>query len=240
MNYDDKRDHWIVTGGFEYKIVQVMQKYFNFSIEIHNFNRTWGSRSSKGVWDGLIGGLVDQNIDLAVGGITMNAERFDTVKFLPPHTYSSLSYATPIWKPIQNYHRLASKPFESTIWYLFIASLVICSLFNVIYNKHHRRLNLVWLSVVILFRQHWHKLNSKENNYPSFNLWFMIWNFGAFILTTAYATRLYSLLTIPNHPEIINTASELMDAVVKKNYHVVMIRNSVHTENIKVKKEFSK
>ncbi|UXI15299.1 Pantetheinase [Sarcoptes scabiei] len=233
LRFDDSLNQWLVAGGSEVKIIETLKEHFNFSTEYINCNRVWGYKLLNNSWNGLIGNLIRKEVDMGIGGVSLNYDRLQVINFLSPHYHSSFAYITPRPRPTRAFNQLAFKPFDSTIWIMFIASLMVCFLFNLIWNRFHQHSNLFWLSVVMLFRQHWNKTSRQQSSSRSFNVWIAFWNFGMFILTTAYAGRLYSLLTVPHSLPTIDTVSELFEAVQSRKFKVVLIHNTFHTETIK-------
>jgi ABC-type amino acid transport substrate-binding protein len=46
--------------------------------------RNWGSLTTNGSWDGLIGMLTSHDVDIATTNLIVNSERVDAVDFLAP------------------------------------------------------------------------------------------------------------------------------------------------------------
>ena len=152
--------------------------------------------------------------------------------FLYPHIVSSVTFITPA-PSIQPNIYLVFKPLGLNVWIGFLITLLICILFDLLYNRLHPTINYVkvfWISLYSMFRQQY---TSAVINTFSLNIWILFWSIATFVLTAAYAGCLCSLITIPIKMKTIDTVYDLV-AAAKSNKLVITGISSSYTDAFKV------
>ncbi|KAH9394614.1 hypothetical protein TYRP_004669 [Tyrophagus putrescentiae] len=225
LNWDQKKQKYEGRGGMEIQLIETLGDYFNFSYEIINCNNHWGNLLPNNKWNGIIGELSTEQADLGVGGITLTYDRSKAVPYLYPHVVTSVTFITPAPSTAPNLY-LAFKPLSFDVWMGFLMSLLICALFDLLYNWVHRDygsyVKIFWLSMYSMFRQ---QCSSSGRETSSMNTWMFFWSTAAFVLTTGYAGCLCSLITIPQKMKTLDTVLELADAVkAGKNSQLTLYR----------------
>lgn len=159
----------------------------------------------------------------------MTFNRSQSVKYLYPHLVTSVTFITPAPSTAPNLY-LAFKPLSFDVWMGFLMSLLICALFDLLYNWVHRSgsyVKVFWLSMYSMFRQ---QCSSTGQETTSMNIWMFFWSVTAFVLTTAYAGCLCSLITVPQKMKTIDTVLELAEAVKKGKVILTGLSNSAYSD----------
>lgn len=143
---------------------------------------------------------------------------------------TSVTFITPAPSTAPNLY-LAFKPLSFDVWMGFLMSLLICALFDLLYNWVHRDygsyVKIFWLSMYSMFRQ---QCSSSGRETSSMNTWMFFWSTAAFVLTTGYAGCLCSLITIPQKMKTLDTVLELADAVKAGKVILTGLSNSAYSD----------
>ena len=157
---------------------------------------------------------------------------------LYPHIVSVVTYITPAPRMAPNLY-LVFKPLALDVWIGFILSLLICALFDLLYNwvlqpPHH--IKIFWDSIYMVFHQQYSSCIPETSPY---NTWMFFWSLATFVLTAGYAGCLCSLITIPIKMDTIDTIHELVAAA--KSHHIIVlgVDNSAYTNALKASKQIS-
>jgi hypothetical protein len=60
LDYDYNNHKWILSGGYEGKLIQTLSKHFNFTYKIINSYKNWGMLLPNKSWTGITGKLVSK------------------------------------------------------------------------------------------------------------------------------------------------------------------------------------
>ncbi|OTF79063.1 hypothetical protein BLA29_013227, partial [Euroglyphus maynei] len=86
----------MVIGGFETRMWHLASEYLNFTIEWSaQSDRRFGIELENKSWSGMIGRLIDNQIDIAVGGFIITKKRYDMVDFFHPYGQEKFTFAYP-------------------------------------------------------------------------------------------------------------------------------------------------
>lgn len=119
--------------GYCMDMLQMLAKRVNFTYNLHlSYDDAFGSfkrieNSTKKVWTGMVGELVNEQADLVVAPLTINPERAEAIDFSKPFKYQGL---TILVKKEQKDSSLASflQPFQDTLWILVGLSVHVVAL----------------------------------------------------------------------------------------------------------------
>ncbi|KAG5443708.1 Glutamate receptor ionotropic, delta-1 [Clonorchis sinensis] len=152
------------VSGLGVEILDAMAARFNFTyVLMEPFDSQYGVAIDGGNWTGLIGDLMNNRIDMAVGLLTLTKQRAEVVQFLGP--FMKTHVVTAIAQPLDNLRLFQMyKPFRFHVW--FTTALVM----------------LLWAQITVLFNRYssdsaWNRYNgeiaSQEVSYLA-NLWAQI------------------------------------------------------------------
>ena len=82
------RDGRPMLEGYCVDFVEELSKrmFFDYELILPTDNsEDYGHRTTDGSWSGIIGDLVNGEIDIAVAGMTMTSEREEVVDFVAPY-----------------------------------------------------------------------------------------------------------------------------------------------------------
>ena len=144
---------------------------------------------------------------MGLGGTLVDYDRWKAVSFLYPQTTTSITFVTAAPSRILSSYNLIFQPFPLFVWLSFLITLFVCYVFDHVQRKFNQnKINLFWISLVQLFHQDsFHRLNVPRH----LSIYIILWNFGSFILTIAYAGCLYSMIAVPSYSKTIDTANQL-------------------------------
>ena len=191
-------------------------------------NATWGSKLPNGSWNGLMSAIIDKKCDFGLGGITLNFDRYETLPFLYPHIVSRVTFLSPAPHLAPNLY-LGLKPFTYDVWGAFVISLLACFIMDRLYSLVCGK-SFFFISIYALFRQQY------EDDHHDWlqRIWMIFWIIFTFILTTAYAGNLVSLITIPIRMKTIDTIQDLLEAA-QSNQITITGLNSAYFDALKVR-----
>lgn len=177
-----------------------------------------------------------QKADLGIGGVTLNFDRSKAVDYLYPHFISSVTFITKAPQVTSNIF-LVFKPLSMDVWIYFIASLFVLIAFDIAFNYFNNglRVQVFWIGMNTMFRQQYAQAIPAIT---SLSIWNTFWAIFTFILTTAYAGCLCSLITVPIKMKTIDTCLELSQAALHNKIVVTAIGNSAYSDAIQVQYTF--
>lgn len=178
-------------------------------------NKRWGTPYPNGSFNGMIGMVVREEVDMAAGMITINHMRAQVVEFSFPYNFDTVSLLShkpslaPKWMVL-------AWPFGMYAWTAIISSFLIFSLgFYAIFLLANDKSYSFTTCAMECFKQY---LGASTHQWPEkyiTKMIFCLWVVMAFILKTAYSGGLLSALTkSPTLPEI-NSLKDLF----KSSYH---------------------
>ncbi|XP_027193722.2 uncharacterized protein LOC113788469 [Dermatophagoides pteronyssinus] len=230
-----QNDIWIVRGGADYHLINVLSRKYNFTYEfiyMHNQYELLMNDFDHNTIDPSIRLSLNDNktIDIGIGGWTLTYERSQNVEHLYPYLVEQTSIMTAVPEYHQPNPRQLFEPFDSFIWLGVFGSLILFFLlgrFGQCFKKSNSNLqnfNLFWIQVQVLFRQPVHQIWFREPHETNDRLLILsIWMFIVMILSSAYGGCLFSIMTIPHHNNI-DTIDELVEQC-NQNRIIVLVEN---------------
>jgi glutamate receptor, ionotropic, invertebrate len=131
--------HVIGFDGFCFEIVNLLAEVFSFTytVQIPSDN-TYGSQGVDGSWNGMIGMILADQVDMGAGPFTVTEARQEVVDFTMAYYEETTAILTP--PPMEDTKILAcTKPFQVEVW---IALLMVMILFPLI----------LWIQFRLLWR----------------------------------------------------------------------------------------
>ncbi|XP_043208104.1 glutamate receptor ionotropic, delta-2-like [Amphibalanus amphitrite] len=180
--------------------------HFNFSTELRQHpRRVWGSYKN-GTWHGLLASVVRAEADLALGGMSVTAERADAVHFLQEFTIVRSMFVSRRPPPLPAYLTVVA-PFTPSLWATVIGTLLAVSVALMVLRRS--RLDAALLDTFrVLLGQ------SLSNTYLALadRLLIGVWMLIGFIIACSYTSSLTSFLVngAPGRP--VETMEELADS----------------------------
>nr|CAD7463067.1 unnamed protein product [Timema tahoe] len=127
--------HQILYGMFG-EVWQVLEKKLNFTTQfVIPEDEAYGQSMSDGGWNGVVGMVMRQEVDVGVAPITMSLDRNDVIDFTIPLLMSN--YVIMIRKPnklVINWYGFL-KPFGRDLWFMMIVIIVLVSTSNLLICK---------------------------------------------------------------------------------------------------------
>ncbi|KAH9521775.1 Glutamate receptor ionotropic, kainate 4, variant 2 [Dermatophagoides farinae] len=231
--------------GIDTSVIRTIAEYFNFTIKFIDCNNIYGYRLSNGSFNGMIGLLETEQIDLGIGGVMMNYERNLVTNHLYTHLIDYVTFMTSTAKQSSiNYYSLL-KPFTNQVWMMILAIFFLFYMMKQIrsnlivkyqryFNDYHNN-NIIWISLGLFFRQPYHPLRS---THLSFKIMMSFWILSVLILSTMYGVFLSSDLAIANH--YIHTIQHLADECHSQNIIPLIQANTsaIKTFSMSKRKDF--
>ncbi len=132
-------------SGSDYDLIAYLSQALNFNLEwVETIDGQWGSLTPNGSWTGMIGMAqrqvswlspndtilltLIQDVDMAIGGISITPSRYESVDFSWPYTMDSiLTFFTRQPPPYPQYLGLVW-PFSNLVWLTFFVSFILYGL----------------------------------------------------------------------------------------------------------------
>ncbi|XP_076352268.1 putative glutamate receptor [Tachypleus tridentatus] len=227
--------------GVDIEILNVLQKLFNITYEIHRPpDGKWGSLIN-GTWNGMIGMIHRQEVDLAMGGMTISLARRQVVDFSPAYCFDRTTFVTRA--PSENSKAwVIVFPFQWTVW-LAITLAVFTVAFNLLMSENCFHLytfaqgiredeekksndKFVYLKAVVLLLKGIVAQDSYvPNTHPGRFLMATWWIFVVTIIT-AYSGTLTSFMANPGTQESLDTIDKLVDKIKAGTFSCGVIKDS--------------
>ncbi|XP_059352076.1 glutamate receptor ionotropic, kainate 3-like [Daphnia carinata] len=230
----ERHSNGTISGfkGYCYEIIHALQKIYNFTYEVDQpKDNTYGTVMPNGSWNGMIGMIKEQVIDIGVGPFSVTYSRFKAVDFTVAFFEEPTGILIP--PPAEDNRLLAcTKPFRLEVW----LSLLLCTTTLPI---------VLWKDLQIMWKTYQkatttYNENSKEENHfqekcptlaqqyffvlgvligqsgqklPSLGcsprLLGAFWCLSAVVFASAYVGILVGFLSIPRLSPIISSLEEL-------------------------------
>nr|XP_045600088.1 probable glutamate receptor [Procambarus clarkii] len=179
-------------------------------------DRYWGNRLQNGSWSGMVGMVMRQEVDLAVGPVMLLGERTGVVDFTVP---AIIDY----WKIMGARGRPEVDPWgflfplEPLVWAVILGALLVlpASLFlmsSCFFQKTSGQRNWLLLTfdyIRILLQQ---DKNIRENaNWWWERMMLAVWGLVTVVLTQSYAGNLMALLAVRHISEPYQSRRDVLD-----------------------------
>ena len=189
----------------ETNLLRVLAERLNFSVELRQHpRRVWGSRDDSGTWEGLLGSVVHDEADMAIGGTSVTSARAGAVDFLREFALVRSVFVTRRPPPLPVY-RTVFAPLSAPLWALIVLSLLLVA--GVAALQRQCRYDLALLDVFqIILGQGlcW------EATTISGKIFTGTWMLAALVLACVYTSKLTSFLVngAPGRP--VETVEQLI------------------------------
>lgn len=141
-----------VIAGMFAEIGSKLAKDMNFRLQYFvRWDYSWGRRLTNGTWTGLVGNLLDDDVDFIGTSLTLTLERFSVIDFALPLGKETFALFISR-KPSEEYAWFSYfLPFKNQLWlFLFINSLVMISVITLLNGVYYRGNPLTHTSVLKL------------------------------------------------------------------------------------------
>ncbi|PAA89430.1 hypothetical protein BOX15_Mlig007793g1 [Macrostomum lignano] len=112
--------------GFYIDLLNLLQRELKFRYRIYEVaDSKFGSRSPKGVWNGLMGDIVNKTADLTLATLRIMPKRLEAVDFTLPISSSGLSLLYKEAASQTSQAALLLQPFDASTWVLLLLVYII-------------------------------------------------------------------------------------------------------------------
>lgn len=207
--------------GYCYEIIHALQKLYNFTYEVEiPGDNTYGRETLNGSWNGMIGLILENRADIAVGVFSVTHSRSQVVDFSVGFLEEPATILIP--PPAQESRLLVyAKPFQLQVWVTLMVFASVLPAF-------------LWYFLKSLWIHHQGKYPSLGENYAfvlrvligqsgqglppvGFSPRFLgiVWCASAVVFASAYVGVLVSFLRFPKLSPIISNLEELPRSQLK-------------------------
>ncbi|XP_057366108.1 glutamate receptor ionotropic, kainate 2-like [Daphnia carinata] len=207
--------------GYCYEIVRLLQTMYNLTYEfILPSDHSFGKEMPNGSWNGMIGMVVEQVVDIGLGPFSVTHSRSKVVDFSVGFYEDGNAILIP---PAAEENRLlaCTKPFRLETWLTLLSFAIILpiilwhysNLFAIHYQERRSTLTKQYLFILgVLIGQSGQKLPSVGFSSRSLGA---IWCLNSVVFASAYIGILMSFLRFPKLLPIINQLEELPGSHLK-------------------------
>ncbi|XP_075676549.1 uncharacterized protein LOC113795952 isoform X3 [Dermatophagoides pteronyssinus] len=231
--WDESMQTYRHIYGTDPFVLNLLARYFNFTYQLIDYHRDYGSLSSNGSWTGTIGQLARNELDLGIGGYAITYERINVIKFLHPHLFSQHTFAMAKITILPDFD-IFFKPFESIVWLCLLITLILsCLLYLAIkYLLPFKHINLIICSLNMLLQQSY-PIRKDHLISNSAKIWLFSFAMMSIVLINIYQSYLFSILTLMKSNEINNIEKlaescqkhQTIPYTIKNNYAYEIIRH---------------
>nr|XP_027199916.1 probable glutamate receptor [Dermatophagoides pteronyssinus] len=212
--------------GIDGKLFKTLSNYFNFSIQ-YVAGENFGIQSGPGNFSGVLGKILEEELDFGVGGFVISYERMLFIPFLETYWMDRLAF---VIRPQQPYlaFDILLRPFELDVWLCLLATFLLFFIFDQLKNRLFSPKssvsigqqidsldNLCWINFCLLYRQPYPWLTRLRLSAKICAISFI---FSISVLSNNYGGGLCSLLALPASSSIDNL-DKLADAC--RSNHII-------------------
>ncbi|ELU16508.1 hypothetical protein CAPTEDRAFT_185470 [Capitella teleta] len=226
-----------VYRGIDVELINVLAEKLNFTYSVvPSVDGLWGGQDPNGTWDGMIGMLMRQEVDIAASGISMTLPRLKVVDFTYPHWTEPSAVAVKLRRHKWNYF---VDPLQTSTWLLYLslplllaAGLLAMDLIQTAQVGKRRwvlkaRFNAYCFEFLrcICNQGYMFVGESIHSRCLQASLWFCV-----VVITAAYTSNLTASLTVPKVPWPFEDLRGLSE---DSEYEVLLVRGTVQEEVFK-------
>ncbi|GFR18824.1 uncharacterized protein TNCT_603431 [Trichonephila clavata] len=210
-------------SGSSAKRLELFLKALNLPFEIVDTeDREYGRLLDNGTWTGLIGKIQHGLADLSINSVTVTEQKASVVDFGPISDTDDITFA--IEKPGTYPKSLAFiRPYDYTVW---IPTLIVLLLMpwalKFLLNIKYTYFN----AFIMILGSFLGQFSFKNNNSQRSRIISFSWSVFGMIMTLSYSTVLLSILTVPLQIPPVKDFKELSEAVMKRNYKIIVPKGS--------------
>lgn len=230
-----------VEGGRDDKLFSLLANKLNFKYQyIDPPDRSQGSSVVNGTMQGVLGLVFNKVVDLFIGDLTVTYERSQGVEFSFLTLVDSELFVT--HEPERLNEALALiRPFHWIVWPALLLTLLISGPVLYLFTsaaytkskktivKHESFGDCIWITCTI-FLQQAVIIRSKDQNVRFIIVLLSL--AVTYVIGDMYSANLTSLFARPTKEPPINTLNELMTAMEKEHYQLLVEENSASHSNL--------
>ncbi|XP_022237910.1 probable glutamate receptor [Limulus polyphemus] len=186
---------------------------FRYAIYIPSDHK-WGIRSENGTWNGMVGMLQREEVDLALGPFTVTYERNEIITFSYPLLMDSVVILTNRFEerhPVFQYFLAL----DWQVWMALFIALLIVAIIDAILNVFTKQsksfytqlANSIWNFVTCLLQQGPESTPRKMWNRFLFGAWWLV----VMVVFSAFGGQLRALLLFKSSNLLIDNLEELVE-----------------------------
>lgn len=217
------KDSVQIIGGYESRFLDLLSDalQFNSILQVPS-DLEWGRRLEGNKWTGLIGLVVRNETDMALGNIGITYDRTNVVDFSYPYLFDYVKFVTKtpgyVSKETALFH-----PFTLNVWLcLFLSIILVAILCRVLLRKKYS-FQIIFLYIIGIILNQGKKIEVKNTKHI---VLICSWFFGAVFLSYSYTAVLLSFMTVPLRENPIDNKRQLLDAITYKNYECSVLSGS--------------
>ncbi|GFU42101.1 uncharacterized protein NPIL_351791 [Nephila pilipes] len=210
-------------AGFGGKQLELFLKALNLPFEVVDVeDREYGRLLNNGTWTGIIGMIQQDMADLSIHSVTMTEPKTSVVDFSTVYNTDDMTFA--IEKPGTYPTSLAFvRPYDYTVWIptftvLLLMPLVLRLLSNIQYTYAH--------AFIMMLGSFLGQFSFRNTSSRSSKMLIFSWSFFGVIMMLSYSAVLLSILTVPLQIPAVKNFEELSEAVMKRNYKIIVPKGS--------------
>ncbi|PSN53199.1 hypothetical protein C0J52_04507 [Blattella germanica] len=232
-----KEDNTYVVEGFFGKIWRSLEKTMNFTTEYSKpADDAWGSLTKNGTWNGMIGMILRNEVEIAVAEFTMTALRAGVVDFTIPliDTRNCVLIRNPNAEEDISWLGFL-EPFTSNLWIFVLTTIIVISLLlKLLYNLKLWYIGQVppetidTYSIIYIIGAFCSQGLNIDSGHSSLRILYFSAHLTALVLSAAYSAQLISFLSIQTFSLPFNSLRELIDI---GTYKLGVLANSGQLNN---------
>ncbi|XP_069939229.1 probable glutamate receptor [Cherax quadricarinatus] len=217
ITYDDpeapgvSRIHF--TGSMA-ELLEYLAKALNFSYSnVRPPDRIFGAKLTNGSWSGMVGMVIREEVQLAVGPFMLSGERNQVVDFTVPALIDSWRIIGARGHPEVDPWGFVF-PLAPLVWAFILAALIVlaaAAFFMSSFPTNTQRKG-IWLQVTFDYIR---ILLQQDMTVPSYWWWerlvLMVWMMGTLVLTRSYSGNLMALLAVRHISEPYQSRRQVLD-----------------------------
>lgn len=217
--FEVQRDHkgsLIISGGLEAEYVKTLSTSLRFNVEVlYPEDGEWGRELPNGSWTGLVGMVLRNESDIALGGIAVTEKRFKIISYSVPYRFTYLTFATNLPRQLPRFTTFLY-PFTIHLWIAIILLLLVMPfVYRFLLHKKRTLGNLFFDTVKSLLYE---PMTAQYNCHVGDYFLQGTWSIGAMLISFSYAATLLSFLTIPLRERGVQNIKELSELVADKKF----------------------
>ncbi|XP_054158638.1 glutamate receptor-like [Oppia nitens] len=216
-------------------------------------NQSWGSYDNlTGTWSGSVGHLYNKTADLSICDLTRTYERSKAVDFSRAYLLIPLTFVST--RPgLKSRQWITLSPFAPMVWLSMTISFILSTVvLHLLYHKcvampttssdydddtldtgappppNKPKLLIDYISISLIAALLQQSNIRVPTSQPVILVYMCLWFLISLVLMKAYSAKFYSILTLPEHRDPIETLDDLERAAVSGQYDIITYAQSYY------------
>lgn len=223
---DNSSDQMLVMeDSIEMNMLAMLSRALNFRPALQDMNFQFGNLE-HGRWTGTVGAVHNNSVHFGLCSLSYDYQRAEAIRY-SAYTFEEGVIMLSLAPRRKQHGWIVLAPLATEVWAAIVIAFIVIILVQFLLHRHrdYRQLFVLWLNLwAILLMKATKLLRAKERS-PVVFIYFL-WSAAALVLAAGYAGVYYSILTLDQYEEPIDTVAQLEELAFNDRGMIVATKAS--------------